>query len=655
MSEGNTSYYEFGEYRLDVINYRLLKNDLPVPLTQKSFDILQTLIENRVRVVKKEELLDLVWSDCYVEDATLTQHIYMLRKSLKQNGDDANLIETVPKHGYRFTAEVKEIHIENGNNKITPEFEIEENFSSKILETEKNTNSKKENGKFATFSKKILPTINSFSKKAVLLASVFSVLAFYIGLSVYLGITGAKNVPSSNKEQIKSIAVLPFKQIAEEKDEKLGVGMADVLISKLGGSSKNFRVLPTGSIIRYSDEDLSNLSGIGRELGVNSVLTGTVQREGEAIRVTVQLYDVKEQRSLWSGKFDEKFSNIFSIQDKISEQITKQLTGKIQTAERVLPEENYTKNIEAHQAYSMGLFHWSKRTEEGLKKAVTNFQTAIEKDPDFVLAYAYLADTYTLAAYYKYEFITQQEAREKADMAAKKALELNPDCSEAMTALAVNLLGKDNIGKSFELLKKAIEIKPNNATAHQRIAWQYAGRGNIEKALEEMQTAQNLDPQAGNTNVGLATVLNYARRPDDSMVYSRRILELEPNNIYAKFNLTESLEQKGEFDEAEKIIKQIPQSDRTYTDAQVLLSRIYAKTNRQTEAQKILNEIINDKRANEMAYEIALTYTALGKNDEALVWLEKSASDGGLIYFYIRNDYNLDTLRKDGKLDKYSG
>ena len=235
----------------------------------------------------------------------------------------------------------------------------------------------------------------------------------------------------------------------------------------------------------------------------------------------------------------------------------------------------------------MGLFHWNKRTEDGLKKAIENFQTAIEKDPEFVLAYAYLADTYTLAAYYKFDFITQKEAREKANAAANKALELDPNCSEAMTALAVNLLGRENIGKSFELLKKAIEIKPNNATAHQRIAWQYAERGNIEKALEEMQTAQNLDPQARNTNIGLATVLNYARRPDDSMVYSRRVLEFDPNNIAAKYNLAESLEQKGELAEAEKIVKEIPQTGKNSENTRLMLSRIYAKTGRSDEARKI--------------------------------------------------------------------
>lgn len=654
MSEGKHCNYEFGEYRLDVINHRLLQNGCPVQLTQKSFEILQTLIENRDRVVKKEELLNLVWSDCYVEDATLTQHIYMLRKTLKQNNGGAALIETVPKLGYRFAAEVREIYGGNGNHTQKEEIEFEEVLISETLQTEPELhNITYEN--YSEYSPDFLPPENSFSKKAVLLASVAGVLAFYIGLSVYLSANGTRSNSVSNSERGKSIAVLPFKQISEEKDEKLGVGMADVLISKLGNGN-DLRILPTGSIIRYSDEDLSNLSNIGRELGVNSVLTGTIQREGEDIRVTAHLYDVNEQRSLWSGKFDEKFSNIFSVQDAISEQIARELASKIQNGEEPPADGKYTKNIEAHQAYSMGLFHWNKRTEDGLRKAISDFRTAIEKDPEFALAYAYLADTYTLIAYYQFDFMPAREAREKADFAARKALELDPNCSEALTALAVNQIGRENAGKTFELLQKAIEIKPNNATAHQRIAWQYAARGDIAKALEEMQTAQNLDPQARNTNIGLATILNYARRPDDSIVYSRRVLEFDPANARAKFSLAESLEQKGEFEEAERIIEEIPTANKNDGNKKLIISRIYAKTGRQIESQKILKEIEKYKKAESLSYEIALAHAALGNKTAALKWLEKSASEsGGLIQFFIRNDYNLDGLRKEGKLDKFSG
>lgn len=654
MSEENTCYYDFGDYRLDIVNYRLLNNDRPVPLTQKSFEILQTLIENRDRVVKKEELLNLIWDDCYVEDATLTQHIYMLRKTLKQHGDGANLIETVPKLGYRFTAEVREVFPgrENGKKEETEFEELlfsetvpeEETFAGRAFDDE------------VEYRPKILPAQNSFSKKAVLFASVFGVFAFYIGLSVYLSINGSPVTPPSGAEKIDSIAVLPFKQIDEEKDEKLGVGMADVLISKLGNGD-DLRVLPTGSVIRYTDEDLSNLSNIGRELGVGSVLTGTIQREGEEIRVTAHLYDVRRQRSLWTGKFDEKFSNIFSVQDAISEQIASELAGKIRNADFVSGgDDKYTRNLEAHQAYSMGLFHWNKRTEDGLKKAIADFQTAIEKDPEFTLAHAYLADAYTLVAYYGYEFITPEEARKMAAQAAERALELDPLCSEALTVMAVNLTGRENAGKSFELLKKAIEVKPNNATAHQRIAWQYAARGDIEKALEEMQTAQNLDPQARNTNVGLATILNYARRPDEAMIYSRRVLELDPSNVMAKFNLAESHEQKGDYREAERIFKEIPPTDKYFENARAALSRIYAKTSRISEAKKILNELTNEKNSDGLAYDIALVYAALGNKRAAFAWLEKCAfGSGGLVYFYINNDYNLDPLRGEGKLDKYSG
>ena len=528
MSEKTICYYDFGDFRLDVANFRLMQNGSPVPLTQKSFEILQTLIENKNRVVEKDELLRLIWGDYYVEEATLTQHIYMLRKALKQNGGGAVFIETIPKHGYRFTADVRGIFQTNGNRPEIFDHEFEKTSPAEtFIEKNEAVNIFPQN-----YNSEILPASNSISKRATLFASLIGVLIFSAGSIFYLSL----NITEPFEKNIgNSIAVLPFRQV--------------------------------------------------------------------------------------EGK----------------------------------PDENYTKNSEAHQAFSMGLFQWNQRTGESLEKAIGNFQTAIKNDPEFALGYAYLADTYMLIGYYETKFLPKDEAAARAKQAALKALELDPLCSEAMTALAIVKMSENRRGEGFELLKKAIEIKPDNAAAHQRIAWAYAGEGDLEKALEEMRTAQNLDPQARNTNIGLATVLNIARRPADSMIYSRRVLEFDPENTSAKFSLANSLEQTGEYGEAERIIREIPETDKNYFEAQVILSRIFAKTDRESAARKILQKAVSEKKAESLAYQIALTYTALGDEAEAVRWLEKSAKDGGLVYFFIRNDYNLDSLRRSGVLGKFLG
>lgn len=644
MSEDKIVFYEFGGFRLDLVNCRLLKSGIPVPLTQKSFEILQILIKKRDRMLRKEELLKIVWDDCYVEEATLTQHIYMLRKALQQNGQV--FIETIPKNGYRFVAEVNEITPEQEN--LTPENKAASGTFSKPGSGFSQNSAKIEKIDPADLANHSLVKSRIFSRKIFIIFAVFCVLAVSLGLLYFL--PNENSPPVSESPKIRAIAVLPFQHLAEEKDEKLGLGMADVLITKLG-NVENLKVLPTSSVIRYAEKDFSNLADVGKNLGVDAVLTGIIQRDGEDIRVTIQFYSMEKQDFLWSEKFDEKFSNIFLLQDSISERISKELAARIRGYSQNTASSQYTENVEAHQAYSMGLYYWNLRTEEGFKKAISYFRTAIEKDSNFALAYAYLADTYSLIGYYKLDFIPREEAVEKARTMAEKALELDPKCSEAMTALATIPDG-ENHGESFKLLKKAIEIKPNNAAAHQRIAWMYAGEGNFPKALQEMKTAQNLDPQSRITNIALAQLLNLARQPDEAIVYLRRVMELNPDDREAKLKLAESLEQIGDLAEAEKQVQEVLKPDENNEKALALLSRIYAKRGKKKESQKILESLASAKNSEYVAYEIALIHTVLGNQKEAVGWLKKSTKENRIIYLFIRNDYNLDSLRQLEEFNK---
>lgn len=646
MSEEKIIFYDFGEFRLDVVNCRLLRNGSPVQLTHKSFEILYELIENRDRMLRKEELLSKIWEDCYVEEATLTQHIYMLRKALQQNGKI--YIETFPKNGYRFVADVKEIILNNNNGFKKREISdgVELSQSNPKFETDP---AKFENVKHSQIGERIFKKNNPTIKQIAQISAGFCVLAILIGLYFYL--RGNNSPPATESANIKSIAVLPFKQIGIEKDEKLGLGMADVLITKLG-NVENLEVLPTSAIIRYAEQDIYNLTEIGENLGVDAVLSGTIQRDEDIIRVTIQFYNIETQSFLWSEKFDEKLTNIFLLQDSISERISKELALRLKGTSKIFSDNNYTKNIEAHQAYSMGLYHWNLRTEDGLKKAAVYFQNAINLDPNFALAYAYLADTCALIVYYRMDSGSSEETLRKAKEAAQKALAIDPNCSEAMTALATINTGENRVEESFDLLQKAIKIKPNNVAAHQRIAWMYAHNDDLEKAVGEMKTAQNLDPQARATNIGLAQLLNIARRPDESIPFSRRLLELNPNDETAKLRLAESFEQKGNMDEAEKLIREISGINEKNTDAAAALSRILAKKNDKKNALEIVKKISSGKNADSFNYEIALVYAVLGDNKKAVNLLKKTIDDGKFIKLFLRNDYNLDPLRQDAEFVK---
>lgn len=649
MSEEKVIFYDFGEFRLDVVNCRLLKNGVPVPITQKSFEILQELVVKRDRMLKKEELLRKIWADCYVEEATLTQHIYMLRKVLQQNGKV--YIETVPKNGYRFIADVREISLLAGDSKKEEETKPEEI----LLDTETSEISEKSEEpnqpQLSEAKEKTDGKVGVIYKRIAQISTALCLTAILIG--VYFYFRGNDPPPAVNPLQIRSVAVLPFKQIADPKDEKLGLGLADVLITKLG-KIENLEVLPTSAIIRYAEKDSYNLTDAGKDLGVDAVLSGTIQRDGDVFRVTVQFYNVRTQSFLWSEKFDEKFSNIFLLQDLISERISKELALRLKGNSQNNAEENYTKNIEAHQAYSMGLYHWNLRSEDGLKKASGYFQNAINLDPNFALAHAYLADTLALMVYYRMN-APREETLQRARELAQKALELDSNCSEAMTALATINTGENRVEESFGLLKRAIEIKPNNVAARQRISWMYAYSGNLEKAIEEMRTAQNLDPQARATNIGLAQLLNVARRPDESIQFSRRVLELNPKDETAKLRLAESFEQMGKFAEAESAVSEILQAQENNLDATAALSRILAKKNERKKAQELLKKIAESKQAESFNYETALVYIVLGENEKAMNFLKKSAESGGFIKLFLKNDYNLDPLRQNAEFAKLIG
>lgn len=653
--------FEFGEYRLDITNNQLLRNNVPVSITQKSFEILLFLIENQGIVLKKEDLLDALWEGNFVEESTLTQHIYMLRKALKRKGDEPNYIETIPKIGYRFTGEVEEVFYENPHphisvNHVYPD--STESVSTSINDEIVYFKSLTESGKISAYVEEKAKTIapprpekkpsKHYAAIAILLITGLLLLgyALYEG-SVFSGSPTEQNQP----QQIKSIAVLPFKIIGEGKDEKLGLGMADALISKLG-NLEGISVRPTSTIIRFTENENEDLFEIGRKLEVDAILVGTIQRDNDLIRINVQFYRVSDQTQIAAEKFDEKYSNIFSIQDRISEKIAQKLFLKKNSKNDSLKYLEYSNNTEAYQAYSLGLFHWNKRTEENMEKAVAYFKIAIEKDPKFTNAYAYLSDSYTLIGYYRMRLMPSDIAFSKGAEMANKALELDANSSEAMTSLATIYSIKGDGEKGAKLLRKAIEINPNNSTARVRLAWAYIFEGNLEKSIEEMKLAQILDPLSTATNLALAQLMYLARRPDESISYSRRALEIDSDSISARRWIADAYEQKGMYQEAIAELNAILTLQQNDGISLLSLSRIYEKEKKFDEAKKFFDKGLKAENSSETPYQMALYNISLGNTDKAIELLEKYQSETNGSYAHFKHDYQLDPLRSNPKFKK---
>jgi DNA-binding winged helix-turn-helix (wHTH) protein/TolB-like protein len=320
MSSEKLLYYDFNEYRLDVLNGKLLKDNKSIELTPKSLEILLYLIKNRGRLLRKKELLNALWSDTFVDESNLIQHIYLLRKVLKLNDNGDVLIETVPKTGYRFIGDVKEIFAN----------EDEDRFVASPAEGHNPESASEQIVPVSPVSETVLPPVIDTlrPKKRRFWLNGLLALAFVLPLGIYLYFYQNGLVKSLARDNPTSIAVLPFHQIASNSDERIGLGIADVIIAQLA-KLENVRITPTSSILQFAENKELDPFEAGNRLGVDFVLIGTIHRDGDDVRITYQVFHVKDKQTVISDKIDGKFSNNFSLQDAVSEQVQRQVSMTI--------------------------------------------------------------------------------------------------------------------------------------------------------------------------------------------------------------------------------------------------------------------------------------------------------------------------------------
>jgi DNA-binding winged helix-turn-helix (wHTH) protein/TolB-like protein len=440
MSRQTKRIYEYGPFRLDAAERILLRDGRPEPIPPKAFDVLVALVESSGHLLEKDELMNRVWADSFVEESNLKVTVSVLRKALEQGGDEHPYIETVPRRGYRFVAGVKELSTESA------ELVVRERTTASVTIEESESEEPKQG--------KALSAPNRESRFSLQVAIA---CAAVIGLAI-AGLYLWTNYTTPHPE-MKSIAVLPFKPVAvDTRDESLEMGIADTLINKLS-NIRNLTVRPMSAVRRYSGLEQDAVLA-GREQRVEAVLDGSVQKAGEKVRVTVRLMSVADGGTLWTSQFDEKFTAIFAIQDSISERVAEKLAIRLSREERKLLTRNYTENTGAYQLYLKGRYYWNKRTKEGINKGPDYFQQAIERDPRHALAYADLARTYKSSSYYG--IVPPSVAHPRSKEAVNKALEIDNTLAEAHMVLATILESFDwNWQAAEEEFKLANELKPN--------------------------------------------------------------------------------------------------------------------------------------------------------------------------------------------------
>lgn len=649
MSEQSRRLFEFGPFVLDAAERRLLRDGTPVPLPAKTFDTLLALVERGGRLVEKEELMEAVWPDTSVEEANLNHHVWALRKALGEGVGGARYIETVPKHGYRFAAGVRELTNAGGGELI-----LEKHTLTRVVTLEQERPDSPDAALAQPPGQKSLGAGSRQNLRARWRAPVLLGLLALLGAGAVILFYGPWRKEAAKAESTagsaaapKSIAVLPFKTIGAEgtDGDYLGLGLSDALIARLGATQRII-VRPTSAVRKYADPGQDPLVA-GREQGVDAVLDGTVQQNGDRIRVIVRLLRVSDGASLWSGQFDERLTDIFAVQDSISRQAAEGLSLTLSDEERERLRRRENPNAEAYYAYMKGRYFWNKRTQEGFRKALEYFQRAIEIDPAYARAYAGLGDAYGFLAGSDPEAITRQKA------ATKRALELDETLSEAHASLGLISMNIDWDWAGAEReFKRAIELNPNYATAHHWYGEFLAYMGRFDEGLAEVKRAQELDPLSLIINTDVAKVYAFARRYDEAIAQYQRALEMDAGfpEAHALLGMTYSM--AGRHAEAERELRRITGLEEHPAYLSWLVY-VYGVAGKKEEARRAFGRLKElSKRAYLSPFWMAVAYTGMGDKEQAFKYFDKAFEEqamGAAVSLKVNPIF--DSLRSDPRFD----
>jgi TolB-like protein/lipoprotein NlpI len=445
----------------------------------------------------------------------------------------------------------------------------------------------------------------------------------------------------------RSVAIFPFKPlIAQNRDEFLENGMADTLIAKL--STIRDIIIPALTSARKYDEQEHDPIAAGRLLRVRSVLDGSLQKLGDKIRVTARLINVADGRSLWTQTFDEKFTDVFAVQDTIAQKVADALAVRLSGEQQQRLTKHYTDNTEAYQLYLKGRFYWNRFTDEAFRKSIDYFNQALQKDANYALAYAGLADSYSLMS--EIGFFPADQGFPKGRAYAEKALALDPDLSDAHLSLGIVILFADQqIAGAEKELRRAIELNPSNAQAHHYLGHALEFSYRVKEALAEKKRGLELDPT--NSILGLEVGMTYlfARDYNAALAQLEKTRELDPNFTFISGLLVEAYEFAGRYQDA---VAELDRAERIQgqpvADQFVMRAHVYAKMGRAAEARQILEEML---RAPAQWWSgTSWVYSALGEKDAAFDVLNR-AFDAHETMLFMRCEPLFDDLRSDPRFD----
>ncbi len=444
----------------------------------------------------------------------------------------------------------------------------------------------------------------------------------------------------------RTIAVLPFKPLlAADRDPVLEMGMADTMITKLS-NSREMIVRSLTSVRQYGGLEQDPVAA-GRALGVNSVLDGNVQKSGDRLRVTARLISVADGSALWAGTFDEKFTDVFTVQDAISRKVAEALALRLSGEENKRFARRDTQNVDAYQLYLTGRYHYNKLTPPEIRQSIGFFLQAIGVDPSYALAYFGLAEAYRSLA------ITgdmrPKDTLPQAMAAATKALEIDESLAEPHASLVFIRMWFDWDWAGAEKdAKRALELNPNSGLAHSAYAQLLSDLGRHEEAVTEAARARELDPVSLIINTIEGSVLYYARRDDEANARLQKALELDPNFWIAHLFLGKIYLQEGKYPEALAEFGKAREFSRGNSEAISMIGYVWTLAGNAGKARGVLEELKSlSAQHYTPPHSVAVVYLGLGERDETFAWLEKAYEDHDVRLQFLKVDPKWDSLRSD--------
>lgn len=632
MDQQESHSYDFGRFRLKAAERVLLRSGEPVPLTPKVFDILITLVEQRGQVVGKDDLMRRVWPTTFVEEGNLTQNISLLRKALGESTTGVQFIETVPRRGYRFVAEINEswgdgetqlfpangqlTDSHSGNGHPVPQLESSNGHNASSTAVVNNPNTKLSGARRRT--------------PAFLLVATVVIVAI-VGTVYFTGWGKA-----SNASPIQSIAVLPFIDESSDPDaEYINDKIAESLINSLS-KLPQLRVVPRSVVAGYKGKEIDPRK-VGQELNVRAVVTGRIRRHGDIISIQADLIDLESVAQLWGQHYDHKLSDVLLVQDDISRDIFENLRLKLNVEEK--------KQLEAYGLYLKGRNSWNKRTGDELLRAIEFFNQAIAIDANYGAAYAGLADCYNMLVVYGR--LKPNEGFPKAKEAATKALEIDENSAEAHTSMAfINFRWEWARTQTEREFQTAIKLKPNYAPAHQWYSSYLVAVERFDEAIAEAKRTEELEPLSFVASSHLGWIYYLSGQNDNAIKQCKKILEMDPSSFPARRYLGLAYEGKGMYNEAiQEFQTGVKLSGSPLMLA--LLGHAYAVAGKRTEAQQVLVDLQKVQNQRYVSpYTVAAIHTGLNDEEQAFKWLEKAMEERDIWLMNLKVDPVFAKLRK---------